>query len=110
MKSTTLQSISLEYLLVDLQNPRYDPRTSQREALATIAQDQGEKLINLAEDIVDRGLNPSELAIVTPAEDDNIYVVLEGNRRIAALKLISSPSLLTSLGLSQTLTKRYHAL
>lgn len=106
----SVQQIPLERLLVDLQNPRYDPRTSQREALATIAQDQGNKLLNLAEDIAEKGLNPSELAIVTSSGERNTYSVLEGNRRVAALKLLSSPSLVASLGLSQTLVRKYQAL
>ena len=60
--------LPINNLLVDLQNPRYDPRASQREALRTIIIDQGAKLLNLAEDIVDRGLNPSDLCIATPYE------------------------------------------
>lgn len=107
---TEIRSIPLENLLIDLQNPRYDPRTSQREAISTIAHDQRGKLVNLAEDIVERGLNPSELIVVLPTEEPNIYSVLEGNRRIAALKLVSSPTLISSLGLSQSLTKRYNTL
>jgi len=53
--------VKLNNLLIDLQNPRYYPRTSQREALMTIVHDQGVKLVHLAEDVVDRGLNPSDL-------------------------------------------------
>src|SRR5947209_223845 len=107
MATAVKRSIPLNNLLIDLQNPRYDPRTSQREALTSIAHDQGVKLVNLAEDIVDRGLNPSDLLMVTPADQPDLFVVLEGNRRVAALKLLSSPSLMTSLGLTQTLLKRY---
>jgi hypothetical protein len=67
------------------------------------------KLVNLAEDIIDKGLNPSEVIMVASL-DGNSYVVLEGNRRIAALKLISSISLLESVGLPQRLTKRLRIL
>ena len=52
-------------------------------------------------------MNPSELTIVTLASDSISWVVLEGNRRIAALKLLASPSLLASLSLPTRLTKRY---
>ncbi len=109
MQSGKMKPISIENLLIDLHNPRYDIRNSQREALTTIAHDQGLKLVNLAEDIIDKGLNPSEVVMVTPF-DESSYVVLEGNRRIAALKLISSISLLDSVGLSQRLAKRLKAL
>lgn len=110
MEKSEIKQIQLEDLLVDLQNPRYDPRTNQREAITTIAQDQGMKLVNLAEDIVEKGLNPSELPIVTPSGDEDTFVVLEGNRRITALKLLSSPSLVKGLGLPENIEKRYNSL
>jgi len=100
-----IKQIPLSNLIIDLTNPRYDPRKSQREALYTIAHEQKEKLINLAQDIFDKGLNLSDLPMVTPVDDDT-FIVLEGNRRIAALKIISSQSLLESLGLPQKLTKK----
>lgn len=54
----------------------------------------GEKLLTLARDIGQHGLNPVEKVIVT--EDTNRpgeYVVLEGNRRVTALKLLNNPDL-----------------
>jgi hypothetical protein len=110
MAEQTIKSISLANLIIDLFNPRHISQPSQREALATIALDQGIKLVNLAEDIVDKGLNPSELPLVAAADQDGMYVVLEGNRRIAALKLMASPQLLASFGLPKKLTERYKAL
>lgn len=109
MQAAKMKQIPVEDLLIDLQNPRYDIRNSQREAITTIAHDQGLKLVNLAEDIIDKGLNPSEVVMVAPFDETN-YVVLEGNRRIAALKLISSQSLLESVVLPQKLTKRLKSL
>ena len=109
-KQQSIRLIALENLLIDLQNPRYDPRTSQREAITTIANEQGVKLANLAEDIVDKGLNPSELPMVTPSDDGNTFIVLEGNRRVTALKLLASSSLAASIGLPDTIAKRYKSL
>lgn len=110
-KQPAIQPIAIENLLIDLQNPRYDPRTNQREAITTIANDQGVKLANLAEDIVDKGVNPSELPMVTPSDEgSSTFIVLEGNRRIAALKLLASPSLVASIGLPVGIAKRYKAL
>jgi hypothetical protein len=105
-----IKTISIDNLLIDLQNPRYDPRTNQREAITTIANDQGIKLANLAEDMVEKGLNPSELPMVTPSGDKDTFVVVEGNRRITALKLLLSPSLSGSIGLPDSLAKRFKAL
>jgi len=106
-----VESISIQRLFIDLQNPRYDSRTNQREALMTIANEQGVKLASLAEDIVNEGgLNPAELPMVMSSGDDNTFIVMEGNRRIAALKLLSSPSLVSSLNLSDSFVKRFKVL
>jgi len=106
-----IKSVLLENLLIDLQNPRYDPLANQHEAITTIVSEQGSKLLTLAEDIVTRGgLNPSELPMVIPSGNDGTYMVIEGNRRLTALKLLLSPSLLSSLGLSDNGMKKYKAL
>lgn len=108
IQSGTIQLIPLQNLLIDLRNPRYDPRSSQRDALAKITHDQAEKLFNLAEDILDKGLNRSDIPMVTPEGD--MFMVLEGNRRVAALKLMSSPTLIESLALPQRLTRKFKEL
>jgi len=108
---TEIKPILLENLLIDLQNPRYDPRINQHEAIITIVNEQGSKLLSLAKDIIDEGgLNPSELPMVMPSGDSNTYVVIEGNRRLAALKLLMSPSLLSRLDLPESIAKKYKAL
>jgi hypothetical protein len=106
-----VKSISLQNLLIDLQNPRYDPRINQREATITIVNEQGSKLVALADDIVNEGgLNPSELPMVMPSGDENTFIVMEGNRRLTALKLLLSPSLVSSLNLPDGIAKKLKAL
>ncbi len=64
----------------------------QREAQRAIAQDQQRKLLKLAEDIVAFGLNLAELPIVMQQKDDlHRYIVLEGNRRLVALRALENP-------------------
>jgi len=96
--STSTKTISLTNLLLNIENPRFDLVGNQREALDAMINDQSEKIYNLSKDIVNNGmLNPSELVIVTPSESDKkIYVVLEGNRRVTALKILSNPSLIAT--------------
>jgi hypothetical protein len=108
--SQTIVTISLENLLIDLINPRYPEQANQRESIATIAKYQGVKLINLAEDIAEKGLNPSELPLVAETDKAGIYVVLEGNRRIAALKLATTSQLLDSIELLPNVKKRFKKL
>src|SRR5436189_215030 len=87
------RSIQPSNLLIDAENPRLpQPNTGQREAHRALAEHQQHKLLNLAKDIVRSGLDPSNLPIVTPANDDlKRYVVLEGNRRLVALKALENP-------------------
>lgn len=52
------------------------------------------KILKLAEHIVRYGLDPTELQLVVPDNEGN-YIVLEGNRRLTALKLLQRPDLCT---------------
>lgn len=90
--ATTLQ-IPISALLVDDKNPRLpQPNLGQRDAQRAIAQDQQRKLLKLAEDIVAFGLNLAELPIVMQQKDDlHRYTVLEGNRRLVALRALENP-------------------
>lgn len=92
-----LKTISVTSLLLDSRNPRVEEgEDSQREVIRAIAFQQKDKLIRLADDIVKNGLNAAELPIVIPhPEHERRYVVLEGNRRIAALKLLLQPDIIT---------------
>jgi hypothetical protein len=86
--------ISVADLLFDVQNPRLaSPNQGQRETLRALATSQGPKLRALAEDIVTYGLDPSELTIVMASIGDaeNRFVVLDGNRRLAALRALENP-------------------
>lgn len=101
MANHELLDIDIKNLYLDVQNPRHDVLSNQIEALREIIIDQRGKLLNLAQDIASQGINPSELTIVIPAGDDmkDDYIVLEGNRRLAAIKLMKEPDQ-ASLGYS----------
>jgi hypothetical protein len=94
MAGYSIQEIEVGKLLLDVKNPRHDVLSGQTETLHEIMLDQKDKLVKLAKDIVDFGPNPSELSIVIPSEDDSDkFVVAEGNRRLAALMLLSDPAM-----------------
>lgn len=80
-------------LLIDEENPRISqPNVGQHKAQQALANHQQRKLQMLAKDIVRYGMDPSNLSIVMPFEDDlKRYVVLEGNRRLAAVKALENP-------------------
>ena len=94
-KDNNIKSISLSNLNLDKSNFRFDKVDSQRDAINSMILDQGDKLYKLAEDIATNGLNPSELVIVIKDPIlQSAYDVLEGNRRVTALKLLMTPSII----------------
>lgn len=101
----------IEDLIFDVDNPRFESLGDQRTALQKIVTDQKDKLFILAEDIIAQGLNPADLIIAIESEDgDGRYVVLEGNRRIAVLKLLSNPHLFDSITMKPSLRKKFQDL
>ncbi|MBA7560758.1 MAG: hypothetical protein GH159_01405 [Dehalococcoidia bacterium] len=109
MAGYSIQEIEVERLLLDVRNPRHDILGSQTETLGKIILDQKGKLLKLAKDIVDFGINPSELTIVIPAKNDSDErIVLEGNRRLAALQLLSDPAM-AALGYDSRDIKKFES-
>lgn len=90
--------VKLADLLVNIENPRFEPVQSEQEAIIEMAKNQRNKLIKLGQSIVKDGLNPSELPIIIPSLfDEDKFVVLEGNRRISVLKIIQNPDIIKPL-------------
>lgn len=88
------ETFKLTELKLDQKNYRTGPQSSQRAAILAIIDDQKDNggLVNLARDILEMGtISPGEPIWVT--REDGFYVVLEGNRRVAALKLMENPKL-----------------
>jgi hypothetical protein len=88
-----LRSIQPSNPLIDAENPRLpQPNTGQREAQRALAGLHQRKFLSLVKSIVQRGLNPADLPIVMETNDDlKRYVVLEGNRRLTALRALENP-------------------
>lgn len=83
-------------LRIDEENPRLpQPNLGQREAYRANAGVQGRKLLVLAGHIREHGLDLGDLPIVMalPEEQDK-YLVLDGNRRLTALRALENPELL----------------
>ena len=91
-----IRVISLDQIKLDQENVRFgnDVAQNQREAIKLMLSnpEEAKKILRLAEHIVENGLDPTELQLVTPDEDGN-FIVLEGNRRLTALKLLQRPDL-----------------
>lgn len=76
------------------ENPRFEKVFSETEAIQKIIQDQGDKLVRLAEHIIDHGFNPTDIPIVF--KKGKKFFIREGNRRIASLMLVNNPNLVFS--------------
>ncbi|MCC8408351.1 hypothetical protein LJ707_05380 [Mucilaginibacter sp. UR6-1] len=101
MPDAQRQAIKLTNLIVSIENPRFEMVTNQRDAIQLMVDDQPEKLIKLAKDILDAGLNPGDPIYVTPnKEDKKRFTVLEGNRRVSILKILNSPDIVDAKSVS----------
>lgn len=84
MSSNILLSVLDIYL--DNENPRHDPIYDQTKIVEHLL--KGERVKSLAKHISTHGVNPLDSIGVIKDEEDN-YVVVEGNRRLCALLLLN---------------------
>lgn len=91
--TVVINSYPVASLLLDETNPRFvEAVESQRAAVNALLADGPVKLLSLAEDIArEDAINPTELPVLI--EEDGELIVIEGNRRMAALKLLRNPEL-----------------
>ena len=94
--------LPLNKIFLDRINPRLEKLDKNQEDVEDdlqeylfneILESQKKKLIELVKSINDEGLNPLDNIAVLETKNDK-YIVLEGNRRIAALRIINSPELM----------------
>src|SRR5579872_2349497 len=87
------RELEVARLRVDHKNPRIPKEAAgQREALRALAEHLNDKLVVLADHIVTfHRLNPSELPIIMQSEEEpKFWTVLEGNRRLTALRALET--------------------
>ncbi|MFB4280731.1 hypothetical protein ACBJ59_35960 [Nonomuraea sp. MTCD27] len=87
----TDEDLPISSLLLDVKNPRHREVASQEEAIRALLGHQPIKLYNLAVHIIENGLSPIDGLVVLRQGTE--YTVLEGNRRVAALKLLLKPAI-----------------
>lgn len=82
--------IRVDRVFLDLDNPRHKPFEDQDQAIAYLCKE--ERVLELARDIAENGLNPLELFALLK-DGQNSFIVAEGNRRLCAIMLLSDPEL-----------------
>ncbi|TDB45671.1 ParB N-terminal domain-containing protein [Photorhabdus luminescens] len=97
-------NLSVSNLKLDRENPRipdYAPKKNTKDILDYLF--ENEKIERLAKKIVDKGFISHDPIYVIKENDS--YVVVEGNRRISALKCLLDPDLAPSIRSRQNMTK-----
>ena len=96
MPSEEFKDVSLDKLSLDPENPRLpmeDGWSSESEGTLLKEFYRRYNLIELARSIADKGFTPRHaeaLLVVQDSSDTESYIVVEGNRRLATLKLLTS--------------------
>lgn len=87
-----IQKIKIEKIINWSDNPRHAVGNNETDTLQKLFDAVGTQyMLNLAEDIQEHGLLGNQQIVVVYSEDIKKYVVYEGNRRVAAIKLLMSP-------------------
>lgn len=103
-----VREVPLSDFVINPENFRFNPVSSQRDAIDVMIRDQGDGLVLLAQSIAEDGLNPNDkISVAFTGPEQDIITVLEGNRRILALKLLDNPNLIEN---DPRLKKRFEAL
>lgn len=88
----TTQKININDLANYYENPRHAVGDSEKDTLEKLFDAVGvQYMLNLAEDIQVHGLLGNQQIVVVYSEELSKFVVYEGNRRVAAIKLLLYP-------------------
>ncbi len=104
MKPGTIEVVPVEKLRLDRRNPRLIGGAEDSSDEAIIARlYTSSALGELLQSISTNGYLDIEPLIVKPASEDDELVVLEGNRRLAALRVLREPDLVDRIAASEGL-------
>lgn len=91
--SYKFDTLSISQIQLDEKNPRFPQVINQKMAIQAMFDDQKDKLVELAKDVVQHGLDPSKRLIVF--KEAGKYVDGDGNRRLTVLKVLETPDLIS---------------
>ena len=92
---------SLEDLQLDLLNPRLVEAETQLDALKALVDIGPGFFRTLMNSIKENGLDPGDaFYVLADEQDETSFVVVDGNRRLAALKVLNEPSILKGMDLT----------
>ncbi|MCZ8315215.1 MAG: hypothetical protein O9344_10000 [Phreatobacter sp.] len=104
---TTKMEAEVGDLLLDRENPRTGTVASQSEALEAIVRLNFHHFRNMMLSIKANDLDPGDsFYVIENEEESDSFVVVDGNRRLAALKVLYNPALLDGTRLIDSTKKR----
>lgn len=88
-----IRRISINEIVNYYENPRHAIAMNEKDTLKKLFEAVGNQyMLNLAEDIRYYGLLGNQQLVVVYSDEIHKYIVYEGNRRVAAIKLLANPS------------------
>ena len=101
----TRRNIKIDQIMNWFENPRHSVGKDEIDTLKKLFEAVGiQNMLNLAEDIQRHGLLKNKQIVVVYSRELRKYIVYEGNRRVAAIKLLLNPEKFTFLD-SSTIEK-----
>lgn len=98
------RNIEIEKLVVNPENYRFDPVDNQEEAIDLMLEEKGDEIVNLAQHIYKYGLDGAHDSRVLEIKK-GLFLVLDGNRRVTALKCLQNPGIVKSESLKNKFLK-----
>ncbi len=86
------KEIPIEKLVVNKDNYRFDPVDKPSEAIDLMLEEKGEEVFSLAKHIHEHGLDKAKSSRVLELKK-GLFLVLDGNRRVTAIKCLNDPTL-----------------
>ncbi|MFA6273556.1 MAG: hypothetical protein WC662_00140 [Candidatus Paceibacterota bacterium] len=87
------KSIDYKKLIINPENYRFDPVDTQDQAIDLMLEEKGSEIFNLAKHILEHGLdNAKDFRLIK--KEKGKFLVLDGNRRITAIKCLHDISLI----------------
>lgn len=91
-------TINVSNILNYSENPRHDIGTNQIDTIRKLINKVGSQyMYNLASDIYRNGLLGANLPVLVHDSEKKKYIVYEGNRRVACIKFLNEPDILTTI-------------
>lgn len=88
-----IRRININEIINYYENPRHAIAMNEKDTLKKLFEAVGNQyMLNLAEDIRNYGLLGNQQLVVVYSDEIHKYIVYEGNRRVAAIKLLANPS------------------